>query len=164
MVKSFGRVKFYPGSFYHMKLGACPAGCKLHFPTPCPLSFLHWQKMDSQNAHFAAAEFYVRGAHHLCTAASKSCIDDHSMTWYPLWWCVVRVATSVYAGGRDENYATNSEGEEDPAAAKGVARRRGRSRGRQRVACNKGPRLLMQQQLQRGLPNPTQSSDRSNCI
>ena len=45
------------------------------------------------------------------------------MTWYPLWWCVVRVATSVYAGGRDENYATNSErGEEDPAAAKGVAR------------------------------------------
>ena len=47
----------------------------------------------------------------------------------------MRVATSVYAGGRDENYATNSEGEEeDPAAAKGVARRRGRSRGRQRVA------------------------------
>ena len=41
--------------------------------------------------------------------------------------------------------------EEDPAAAKGVARvvAVGRSRGRQRVACNKGPRLLLQQQLQR---------------
>ena len=41
-----------------------------------------------------------------------------------------------HGGGRDESYATDCIGEEDPAA-KGVARR-GRSRGRQRVDATRG--------------------------
>ena len=56
----------------------------------------------------------------------------------------MRVATSVYAGGRDENYATNSERRRRSSCCEGGrARRRGRSRGRQRVAIQQGAALVV---------------------